>query len=483
MAPTEQANSVGLKFLQTAERCPDHLAIVTEDAMINYEDLADAVLRMAGRLRSHGVGLDSVVALDGEDFLVVVQTILACSLLGSAWMAMKTLRAVPGVVEPTHLLAVHDTECGDGSGVLRIDQSWLEGPKLEGNYADNPGGPLIFAVTSGTTGTPKMLSLSQEKMLLRAKAAADDFRERETVFCSLFRPIAFPYITRFLAAFVNGATVVQSRNIDFWRACGVNHLYGSVKQVADFMGDAVLSPKFPMIHVSGSKLRDGLALQLLQSFDVVVDLYASTETNRSFKNLKSLGEDGAVETTGLPLDSEVQIVDDGGNPLPDGEVGYVRIRNSYLAGTYLNAPDAATKSFRDGWFYSGDMGVFGPRRDLRILGRTGDVINTGGTKVNASAIDDFLLEQEGIADAMCFEHPNENGSSEIFAFLVLAAGTSLNDVAARAAGQCRRTLGAARTPKRMIAVAEVPRAHDGGAKRSECLALYRSLSGEKNGVG
>jgi acyl-CoA synthetase (AMP-forming)/AMP-acid ligase II len=473
-------DTVGTKFLRTAERCPDHFAIISEDMFINYEELSESTLRIAGRLKQHGVAPGSLVTLDGEDFLIVVQSILACSLLGAAWIARKNLEAAPGVVEPTHILSLQETEGMDQSAILKIDQSWLEGPKLQGPYAKDVEAPLIFTNTSGTTGTPKMLSLSQKSMMLRAQAACEDFRERETVFTSLFRPIAFPYIARFLSALVNGSTVVHSRNVDFWRACGLNHLYGSVTQVADFLGDKILSPRLPMIHVSGSKLRDGLARNLLKSFDVVVDLYASTETNRSFKNLKFLGDNGDIVTTGQPLDSEVQIVSEDGQLLPTGEVGYVRVRNKYLAETYLNAPQAAKTSFRDGWFFSGDMGVFGPRGELKILGRTGDVINTGGIKVNASAIDDFLLEQEGIVDAMCFEHPTDFGPSEIFALLVLENGQRLNEVAERIAMACQKSLGIARTPKRMIEVAEVPRAHDGGAKRSECLNLYKSLVGAVN---
>jgi acyl-CoA synthetase (AMP-forming)/AMP-acid ligase II len=98
-------DTVGTKFLRTAERCPDHFAIISEDMFINYEELSESTLRIAGRLKQHGVAPGSLVTLDGEDFLIVVQSILACSLLGAAWIARKNLEAAPGVVEPTHILA------------------------------------------------------------------------------------------------------------------------------------------------------------------------------------------------------------------------------------------------------------------------------------------------------------------------------------------------------------------------------------------
>lgn len=470
-----QIPSVGAAFLSTAERCPDHLAVINDTAQINYASLRDSVLALAGHMQGHGVGPASLVALDGEDFMVVSQTILACSLLGAGWIAHKNFQAVPDVVRPTHWLSLRGVDDDVPAGFVGLDPSWFSGPVLATPVDCSGDAALIYANTSGTTGAPKILVLTQQMMLRRAYATAEDFQERETVFASLFSPIAFPYIARFLSAFVNGATVVHSRDLRLWRAAGVNHAYGSVTQVADFMSERVLNPKMPMIHVSGSKLRDNLAAHLLKSFDLVIDLYSSTETNRSFKNIKSIDDLGRIVTAGVPLDSEVAIVNEAGQSVPAGQVGFVRVRNPYTVTGYLNAPDAAARAFRDGWFYSGDLGMFGDRGQLEIIGRTGDVVNVGGIKVNAAAIDDLLLEIDGIDDAMCFEHPNDSGPSEIFAFLVLSPGWSLRDTGQRAADACREKFGATRTPKRMIAVTEVPRAHDGGAKRSMCLQILRAM--------
>ncbi len=120
-------------------------------------------------------------------------------------------------------------------------------------------------------------------------AVSDDFVFRKTVFTSLFDCNARPYVTRVLAALLNGCTIVYSEKTSLWEMAGVNFVYGSTAQLQAAFADVVLSRKIPVVHVTGSKHTDRLTRQLLKSFDQVVDLYAASETNRSFKNVQNSG--------------------------------------------------------------------------------------------------------------------------------------------------------------------------------------------------
>ena len=469
--------NLGFAVLDMSEKCPDLLAVVTDKTLVNYKQLGELIRNFAARMQALGVRRGSAVALESEDILIVIPVFMATALLGAQWIAFKNYKILSTVVQPTHWFRGHDGEGSPKLPFVLIDDEWVQ-TKVEADvfegYAD-PETPFLYANTSGTTGTPKLLTITQRMMFDRAVAPAEDFVERKTVFCSLFTPTAYPYIARFVAALKNGATIVHSQKPEMWYACGVNHLYGSVTQVTELLGKITLPRKLPMIHVSGSKCGDQLALHLLNSFEQVVDLYASTETNRSFKNIKYLGEDGKLHTKGKFLDSEVEIVDDAGKPVPAGEVGLVRVRNSYLVKGYLNSPEAEAKAFRDGWFFSGDFGTWGPEGGLQVLGRTGDVINKGGIKVSALAIDEVLREAEGVADAMCFDNPREDGPSEILAFVVFAAGKASPEVIENINRLCAARLGAVKTPSRIIETNMVPRAHDGGAQRFICHEIYQRM--------
>lgn len=468
------AMNIGRMMLATATQHPDLLAIVTDRSMLTYAQLARLVLSYTSRMQSIGVGPGSRVELDCGDVTVAAPVILGCALLGASWVSAGAARHLPERLRPTHVLTDNTSAATDGRHL--ITSEWTTSapadPLALGPVPDNT--PFIYAPTSGTTGAPKLLVLSQHRQALRAEATRDDFKARQTVFCTFFRADAYPFITRFLSAFANGATVVQSHDPAVWYAAGVNHLYGSVAQIGTALEGKVLPKKLPLVHVSGARLSDELAVHLLQSFDSVVDLYASTETNRSFKNVKLLDEAGQLVTRGQHLDSKVEVVDDSGQPVPQGTVGFVRVHNDYLADGYLDNPEATATSFRDGWFYTGDLGLLGPQGELTVVGRSGDILNLGGVKVNALAIDDALRAVEGVSDAMCFDLPVTGKANELLAFIVPAAGVSMADIVDRVRRTVQPRFGAQRSPQRLIEVSAVPRAHDGGAQRFMCRALYQT---------
>ncbi|MBL4806252.1 MAG: acyl--CoA ligase, partial [Rhodobacteraceae bacterium] len=230
--------------------------------------------------------------------------------------------------------------------------------------------------------------------------------------------------------------------------------------------------KIREIHLAGSNLSDELALKLLTSFEHVVDLYASTESNRSFKNVKSLTVDGIVTTKGQPLDSIVQIIDPDGNTCGAGIEGVVRVKNNYLVKGYLNNPEAEKASFRNGWFYPGDRGKWGSDGQLVILGRTDDVINLGGVKINGTEVDAVLQSVDGIADAVCFKSPLPKEPDTLIAFVVIEKDVDPQTCIDRLRKTCLATLSTRQIPAKIIEVTGLPKAQKGGTKRWKCQNLY-----------
>lgn len=479
------------KFVEVSRKNPDLLAVVSEDTVMNFDEFENYVSQFTESMRNQGVKLGDTVVVETSDFLVAIPSVLACAAIGASWVAGKTYEIFRDEVRFSHFFSSKREARDLNEPWQPIDRSW--GMGVARNAAENrivnvidddfEQAELIVTRTSGTTGHPKRISLSQEIMFNRSLAVSDDFVERQTVFTSLFEYDAFPYITRALAACLNGCTVVASRDPKVWEMSGVNFVYGSVAQVAQFFQETALPQRISMIHVTGSKHTEGLTRKLLKSFELVVDLYASTETNRSFKNIRSIDANGDLIETGSILDSDVEILDEHGALCALGDVGTVRIRNAYLADGYCNDPVAQAQAFRDGWFYPGDLAYWSDTGALKVVGRKGDVINTGGIKVNAQEIDDTLMTVKGIKDAMCFESPPENGEPSIYAFIVFERGVDIAECTLRAKRHCEDMLGHFRSPERVIEVSTVPRAHDGGAQRFRCQKLYREIqSNENNGL-
>ena len=123
---------------------------------------------------------------------------------------------------------------------------------------------------------------------------------------------------------------------------------------------------------------------------------------------------------------------------------------------YFDDPAATEASFRDGWFYTGDRGAVTTDRVLRVNGRVGSFINSGGVKVDPRVIEDVLLSLEGVTEAAAFGAPDRDGLPQIWAAIVADRTIPRPELDQLCAAQ----LGA-RAPKFVVQLQELPRNENG----------------------
>jgi acyl-coenzyme A synthetase/AMP-(fatty) acid ligase len=123
--------------------------------------------------------------------------------------------------------------------------------------------------------------------------------------------------------------------------------------------------------------------------------------------------------------AEIQIVDEQGERVPSGETGIVRARTPYMASEYHNDIIETAKAFRQGWFYPGDLGYLDDRGSLHLSGRTSDVINAGGVKINPRQVEERVLSLEGISECAGVEVMGPSGVSEFGLAVVGPEGIDL----------------------------------------------------------
>ncbi|PZO65016.1 MAG: 2,3-dihydroxybenzoate-AMP ligase [Paracoccus denitrificans] len=136
-------------------------------------------------------------------------------------------------------------------------------------------------------------------------------------------------------------------------------------------------------------------------------------------------EDIITGTQGRAIspDDEVLILDDDGQPVPDGESGHLLTRGPYTIRAYHNDPAANARSFTDDGFYrTGDIVRRLPGGYLVVQGRAGDHINRAGEKISAEEIEDHLLAHPGIFDAAVVSIPDEVLGERSCAFVIAAPG-------------------------------------------------------------
>jgi acyl-CoA synthetase (AMP-forming)/AMP-acid ligase II len=159
---------------------------------------------------------------------------------------------------------------------------------------------------------------------------------------------------------------------------------------------------------------------------------------------------GAVGWIGPGI--EAQAVDDAHRPLPAGTEGRIRIRSAAVVDGYIGDAAATAASFRDGWFYPDDIGTVGEDGLLTIAGRTGEMINAGGTKVSPRRIEAAVLEHPDIAEAAAFATAGAAGVTEIWVAIVQRRPVDLDALLRR----CFERIGHG-APRRVLVAERLPR--------------------------
>jgi len=122
---------------------------------------------------------------------------------------------------------------------------------------------------------------------------------------------------------------------------------------------------------------------------------------------------GNVEFGSVWPGAQVEVVGDRDQPLPFGEMGRIRVKTDCMVEGYLNDPEATARVFRNGWFYSGDLGILHDARRLQVIGRGDDLLNIGWNKFSPDMLEGLTLAAGGIGDVGVCSVPNADGIEEI----------------------------------------------------------------------
>jgi len=122
---------------------------------------------------------------------------------------------------------------------------------------------------------------------------------------------------------------------------------------------------------------------------------------------------------------ELKIFDSKGNAISTGEVGELVARGKSVFCGYYNEPELNQEAFKDGWFYTGDLGRFDEKGNLYIVGKSKDTIKVGGELVWAAEIEEILLKHPCIKEAAAVGVPDELRGEVVKCYIVLKEGIVL----------------------------------------------------------
>jgi aryl carrier-like protein len=156
----------------------------------------------------------------------------------------------------------------------------------------------------------------------------------------------------------------------------------------------------------------------------VIEAYGMTEASHQIASNPLPPGLRKPRSVGLPTGSEVAIVDATGRLLTTGATGEIVVRGDNVMHGYAEHADGNARTFTDGWFRTGDEGFIDAEGYVYLTGRLKDIINRGGEKVSPREIDDVLLQNEAVTQAVTFRVPHPTLGEDIAAAVVLKKGAA-----------------------------------------------------------
>jgi long-chain acyl-CoA synthetase len=176
-------------------------------------------------------------------------------------------------------------------------------------------------------------------------------------------------------------------------------------------------------------------------------------------------------TTGLPLPStDIKLLDDEDREVPIGGAGEICAKGPQVMRGYWNKPEANAAAFTaDGYFRTGDIGMFDERGFLKIVDRKKDMIIVSGFNVYPNEVEEVVTACPGVAECACVGAPDEKTGEAVKLYVVKAPGATLSaeDVLAH----CRGAMAAYKVPKIVRFVDALPKSTVGKILRRELRDL------------
>jgi malonyl-CoA/methylmalonyl-CoA synthetase len=202
----------------------------------------------------------------------------------------------------------------------------------------------------------------------------------------------------------------------------------------------------------------------------ILERYGMTETGMNTSNPYSGERRGG--TVGFPLPGvQVRVADTSDQPLPTNEIGHIQVRGPNVMPGYWRLPERMKEDFSaDGFFRTGDLGRFDDDGYLSIVGRSKDLVISGGYNVYPKEIEMLLDELPGVAESAAFGVPHADLGEALTVAIVPKPGAALTE--AGVIGHVKGQLANFKVPKRVVFVKELPRNAMGKVLKNELRAAY-----------
>jgi long-chain acyl-CoA synthetase len=484
-------------------RAPEKMAIKDDRRTITYRDLNARVNSIVHGLRNLGLKKGDLVCQLQGNLIEHFELLFA---IGKAGMIRLPLNPRANPSEWLHIInsfepraLVFDQEFATAVARLKpelkgcsccisVGASTFEGavsfedlavrfPSSEPETDIREQDPYIIQATSGTMGIPKAALLSQlgtiKRTLIRAVDLGNSAKGVYLAVTSLANTASTFYGLSQL--YLGGTVILRNRfdPVDFLETIGREKVTNV--SMVPVMGERILEvPGLDQYDLSsleifisyGAPLHRQTRRKLIEKVTPnLVETYGITETG-PITNLMPHDQLRKEDCVGQPtMHTLIRIADREGNPLPPGETGEIVVRTPYMFMGYLKNPEETAKVFKDNWFYTGDVGRMDEEGYLYIVGRSKNMIISGGYNIYEEEVERVLAAHPKVKEAAVIGVPDEKWGEAVKAIVSLRPGVEVREE--EIIEFCKENLASYKKPRSVDFVAALPRLSSGKVAKQQ----------------
>ncbi len=464
-------------------------AVLDNGAEHSYGAFYSAANRMAAALIEKGLSPGDRVAVQVEKSIEALQLYIATVLAGGVFLPLNTAYTAAeisyflGDAEP-HVFICDPQQADKLSAVCRdagVCQTLTLGAEGEGTLvalaeqqvdsfdavARSSDDLAAILYTSGTTGRSKGAMLTHANLASNSAALKEywQFDNSDVLIHAL--PI---FHTHGLFVATN-ITLTAGSSLVFMPKFDADKVMQALPQATVLMGVPTFYVRL-LAHADLNAERaknirlfvSGSAPLLAETHErwhkltgqAILERYGMTETNMNTSNPYD-GERRAG-TVGYPLPGVELRITDGEKVLAAGEIGAIEVRGPNVFKGYWRMPEKTAEELRsDGFFITGDLGVIDDQGYVSIVGRSKDLIISGGYNIYPKEVESLLDEVEGVDESAVFGLPHPDFGEGVAASIVLMPGVSSEQVLLKIQAALSSDLARFKQPKKIYFADELPR--------------------------
>jgi long-chain acyl-CoA synthetase len=477
---------------KSALQYPEKAAIQMGGERITYKELNENVKQIASFFKKHpfteSQGKAALYLPNGigflQCFLAAISAGWICIPLDLKWkeseLNERLSQSKPDLIITTEKL---QKDINHDGGKVVLNSAMSKSISIEESTVSfSDQAQFYMGFTSGSTGVPKCFVRNHRSWVKSFECSIKDFGLNEEVTVLVPGPLVhslFLYAAistlflggtvKLLPKFSASQTLKEIKTNQVSAVYAVPTMLAALTKEIDAEDEALELKK---IISSGAKWEPGLKDKVNTLFPKteLVEFYGASELSFvSYINHRSSKHKPL--SVGRPFHNVNLSIRNKGSEVTQGEIGTLYVKSEMLFSHYLNRPDANKEVWdEEGWLTVGDLAKLDEDGDLYIIGRSNNMIISGGQNVYPEEIENVLHSMEGIEEAVVFGTSDSYWGEKVSAAVILKANADLTvrDIQR----YCRKHLSVFKIPKNIMFAIEFPYTSSGKIARSQVKEIY-----------